>query len=107
MSKQVLRALQTAYTLVNTMDPMPEGDADEVGSFHDDLKQMHQFCGQITAYVQGIASASFRPQEDDGELDDTLHNGSGVWEDLPMDTELKDVQLTQKETEVSISSLLL
>ena len=42
MSQQILQSLKMAYKLVNTIDPLPEGDCDEIELFHNNLKQMHQ-----------------------------------------------------------------
>jgi hypothetical protein len=74
----LLSSLRIAYTLVSSIDPLPDGSPEDIASYHEQLKQIHQYCGQITAYVHGIASAS-RQLEGDGLGVEWMHNGSGEW----------------------------
>ena len=77
MTEQLLSSLRTAYTLVSSIDPLLEGSNDEITAYRNHLKLIHQYCGQITAHVQGVACAS---QHLDGTeiVEDLMHDGSRV-----------------------------
>jgi hypothetical protein len=76
MSHSVLHALRTAYTNINDLEPLEEGTREEIAAYHRELHDLNQYCGQMTAYIHGMASASMPAHPDDGLV---LHNGSGTW----------------------------
>jgi hypothetical protein len=76
MAHSVLQALRAAYTGINELEPLLEGTREEIMAYHQELQELNQYCGQLTAYIHGMASASLPADPEDGLV---LHNGSGAW----------------------------